>query len=165
MRPILYWLLASCQIIRRRHRSWENLQLTIKVSESVIFVEGAGAKVDQFEFARLEVDQEVLVLDVSVDDASPVASQDCLDHLAEEAPGQLLFKNSFLCDEVKEVLSRGRSLHDKDEGVWSLKEVKELDHSLNILDAVQQLQLKWDSPTIQLEEGHVKDLNPKQFKS
>ena len=114
MRPILYWLLASCQIIRRRHRSWENLQLTIKVSESVIFVEGAGAKVDQFEFARLEVDQEVLVLDVSVDDASPVASQDCLDHLAEEAPGQLLFKNSFLGDEVEKVLSRGWSFHDKD---------------------------------------------------
>ena len=133
----------------------KHLRLTVKVSESDFFVEGARAEVDQLELAGLEVDQQVLVLDVSVDDASPVASQDGLNHLPEEASGQLLFKNSFLGDEVKEVLSRGWSLHDKDEGVWSLKEVEELDHSLNILDAVQQLQLKWDSPTVELQKQNV----------
>ena len=155
MRPILYWLLASCQIIRRRHRSWENLQLTIKVSESVIFVEGAGAKVDQFEFARLEVDQEIFVLDVSVDDASPVASQDCLDHLPEEAPGQLLFKNSFLCDEVKEVLARLGPLHDNDEGVMALEVVDESDNAGDVGDPVHEADLQGNlvQSDLQIEKG------------
>jgi len=122
----------------------------VKVSESVLLVEGAGAEVDQLEFARLEVNQEVLILDVPVDDSPPVAGENRLDHLPEEASGQLLLKNSFLSDEVEEVLSRGGPLHDEDEGVRPLKEVEEFDHSLNILDAVQQLQLKRDSPTVQL---------------
>ena len=136
-------------------KTTKNLRLTVKVSESVFFVEGARAKVDQLEFACLEVDQQVLVLDVSVDDPPPVASQDRLDHLPEEASRQLLFENSFLCDEVEEVLPRGRSLHDKYEGVRSLKEVEEFDHSVNILDAVQQLQLKRNSPTVQLQQQNV----------
>ena len=136
-------------------KTTKNLRLTVKVSESVLFVEGARSKVDQLEFAGFEVDQEILILDVSVDDPPPVASQDCLHHLPEETSRQLLFENSFLGDEVEEVLSRGRPLHHEDEGVWPLKEVKELDHSLNILDAVQQLQLKRDSPTVQLEKLNV----------
>ena len=82
----------------------ENLRLTVKVSESVLLVERPGAEVDQLELAGLEVDQQVLVLDVPVDDPPPVAGQDCLDHLPEEAPRQLLFKNSLLGDEVEQVL-------------------------------------------------------------
>ena len=62
----------------------KHLRLTFKVSESVFFVEGARAEVNELELAGLEVDQQVLVLDVSVDDASPVAGQDGLHHL----PGQ-----------------------------------------------------------------------------
>ena len=133
----------------------KHLRLTVKVSEGVFFIEGARAEVDQLELAGLEVDQQVLVLDVSVDDPSPVAGQDGLDHLPEEAASQLLFEDSLLGDEVEEVLSRGGPLHHKDEGVRSLEEVEELDHSLDILDAVQQLQLKWDSPTVELQRKNV----------
>ena len=82
----------------------ENLRLTVKVSESVLLVERPGAEVDQLELAGLEVDQQVLVLDVPVDDPPAVAGQDRLHHLPEEAPCQLLLKNSLLGDEVEQVL-------------------------------------------------------------
>ena len=55
--------------------------LTIKIGVRRILEESSRSKVDQFELERLGVDEEVLVLDVPVDHALPVASQHSLDNL------------------------------------------------------------------------------------
>ena len=78
---------------------------TVKVGVGVLLVVGARPEVDELELARLEVHDEILVLDVAVHDTLAVARQHGLHHLAEEAPGQLLLQHPLLRDQVKQVLA------------------------------------------------------------
>jgi len=90
---------------------------TVKISIFLIFQESSGPKVNELEGERVQVNEQVLVLDVPVDDPLPVASQHGLDHLLEEPPGQGLLQHLGLGDEVEEVLGVPRLLHHVDEGV------------------------------------------------
>ena len=56
-------------------------QLTVEVGVGGLLEEGAGAEVDELELEGLGVHQQVLILDVPVDDALPVAGQHRLHHL------------------------------------------------------------------------------------
>lgn len=103
-------------------------RLTIKVGVEAVLQVGSGAKVNELQFQGLQVDEKVLILDVSVDDAFPVAGDDGFDHLAEKVSGKLFFQHALLRDEVKEILARLRPLHHNDEGVVALKAINELDH-------------------------------------
>jgi len=105
----------------------------VKVGVGVLLVVGARPEVDELELARLEVHDEVLVLEVAVHDALAVAGQHGLHHLAEEAPSELLLQHPLLRDQVEQVLGGCGSLHDVDEGVRALVEVQELDDPLNVL--------------------------------
>ena len=103
--------------------------LTVKVGVESVPQVGAGAEVDELELEGLEVDQQVLVLDVPVDDALPVAGDHRLDDLPEEVPRELLLEEALLGDEVEEVLAGLGPLHDDDVGVVALEAVDQLDHA------------------------------------
>ena len=122
---------------------------SIKLRVRLRLQEGAGAKVDKGQLAGLHVNQDVFILDVTVDDALAVAGEDGGGDLAEEVLGELLLDSSLLRDEVKQVLGVGRLLHDVDEGVGPLEEVEEPDDSADGLDAVQELQLQRNPATVQ----------------
>ena len=79
---------------------------TVKVGVGVLLVVGARPEVDELELARLEVHDEVLVLEVAVHDALAVAGQHGLHHLAEEAPSELLLQHPLLRDQVEQVLAQ-----------------------------------------------------------
>ena len=86
-----------------------------------------------------------------MDDPLPVAGDHGLDHLPEEVPCHLLLEHSLLGDEVKQVLARGRLLHDIDEGVVAFVEVQQTDHAGDGLDLGQQLQFEWDPSSLELK--------------
>ena len=79
---------------------------TVKVGVGVLLVVGARPEVDELELARLEVHDEVLVLEVAVHDALAVAGEHGLHHLAEEAPSELLLQHPLLRDQVEQVLAQ-----------------------------------------------------------
>ena len=129
----------------------EKFNLTFEFCVESVFEIGTRAEVDELEIEGLEVDQEVLVLDVSVDDPLAVASNDRFDNLPEEVPGKLLFQDSLLGDEVKQVLAVRGLLHHVDEGVVPLVEVDQPDDAVDGLNLRQKLQLKRHSVTIHLK--------------
>ena len=98
----------------------------------------AAAEVDQLEFSCLEIDQNVLILDISVDDSSAVAGQDCLNNLTEEVSSELLIQASLLTDVVKHVLAALRPLHHNDIGINSLEEIQNFDGALYVLHSYHQ---------------------------
>ncbi len=126
--------------------------LTVKVGVEAVPQVGAGPKVDELQVEAFQVHQQVLVLDVTVDDAAAVAGDDGLNHLAEEAAGQLLLQHPLLSDVVKEVLAGLRPLHDNDVGVMALKTVNQPDHSRQTGDGTHQANLHGDTLTINLQE-------------
>lgn len=101
----------------------------------MVLEEGAGTKINQLEhLPALSVcgDEEILVLDVSVDDASGVTLSYHVHHLAEEVARLRLGHGLALCDVVKEVLHRLRPLHDDDEAVGVFEPVNELDDAWDV---------------------------------
>lgn len=58
-----------------------NYHLTFEVGEFVIFQKRSGAKIDQFQFARFQVDNQVFVLDISMNDVCGCAGNHRLDDL------------------------------------------------------------------------------------
>ena len=55
----------------------------VKVCVDPVFEEGAGTEINQLQLERLEVHQEVFILDVPVDDSLAVTSQNSLDNLSK----------------------------------------------------------------------------------
>ena len=94
---------------------------------------GPRAKVDEFGLVGFDVDEDVLVLDVSVDDACLVALLDRPDDLAEDVTGQWLFQPLVVRDEVKQVLAglgrRPWPLHHQQVKIGKLEVVDQLDHA------------------------------------
>jgi hypothetical protein len=125
--------------------------LTFKFCVESVFEIGAGAEVDQLQVEGLQIDQQVLVLNVSVDDTLSVASQNSLDHLPEKNSGQLFLQDALLGDEVEEVLAVGGLLHHVDEGVVALVEVKQPDDTVDGLNLRQELELKRNSVSVHLK--------------
>ena len=70
----------------------ETTLLTIKIRVDGVLVEGAGPKVDELELVGLQVHEQVLVLDVTMQHTLPVARQDGLNNLN----AQCVSKNATL---------------------------------------------------------------------
>ena len=102
-------------------------KLTIKIGVVRSLDVSAGSEIDELELERLQIDQQVFILDVPMDDALPMASHHRLDNLSEKVSGQLLFQTSLLCDEIEEVFAGLRPLHDDDEGVMTFVTVDQSD--------------------------------------
>ena len=110
----------------------------LKLREVVILHKGPAPEVNEIQFSSFEIDEDVLILDVSVDDPRGVAGEDSLHHLAEEVSSNLLIEAALLTDVVEHVFARVRSLHHNDIGVNSLKEVEDFHCSLDILNCEHQ---------------------------
>ena len=126
--------------------------LTVEVGVEAVPQVGARAKVDQLQVEGLEVHQQVLILDVPVDDATSVASNDGLHYLTEEVAGQLLFQHPLFSDVVEEVLAGLWPLHHDDVGVMSLKAVDESDHPGETGHRAHQADLHGNTLSINLEK-------------
>jgi len=137
---------------------WRVHACAVKVSVRFILDESPAAKVDQLQAQRLQVDQEVLVLDVPVDDSSPPASYHCLHNLAEEVSGELFLEDALLGDEVEEVLARLGTLHHDDEGVVPLKVVQEADHPWETSKEVEEADFQGNTRGANLKEGFVRKI-------
>ena len=107
-------------------------KLTIEVSVSGLLEVGPGAKVHQFQGERSQVDQNILILYVSMDDAGFVAADHSLQDLPEEQSREFLVQDSLLCDEVEEVFDGLRPLHDDDVGIQTLEVVQEPDDARDV---------------------------------
>lgn len=118
------------------HTHTQNKTLTsIEVCVDVVLEEGAGAKINQLEhLPALSVsgDEEILVLDVSMDDPRGVALAHHVHHLAEEVSRLGLGHGLALRDVVKEVLHRLGPLHDDDEAIGVFEPVNELDDTRDV---------------------------------
>ena len=55
----------------------------VKVCVDPVFEKGAGTEINQLQLERLEVHQEIFILDVPVDDSLAVTSQNSLDNLSK----------------------------------------------------------------------------------
>jgi hypothetical protein len=77
-----------------------------KVSEGLLFLldEGAGAEVNEAELPGLKVHEQVLVLEVTMDYAVTMTSNDGGHNLPKELDSKLLVQGTLLCDKIKEVL-------------------------------------------------------------
>ena len=96
----------------------------------------SGAEIDDREAAVGEIEEEVLVFDVSVSDTPPVTGNYCAHNLAEKLPGQLFAQSSLVCDEIKQILAGLWSLQDVDERILPLEEIVESDDSWHALNFV-----------------------------
>lgn len=99
--------------------------LTIEVRVDGVLEQRPRPEVDELELAAIEVDEDVLVLDVAVEHPAAVAVPHSLQHLPEEAAGQLLLQGPPFRDKVEEVLHRLGPLQDQDETVGPLEPVQE----------------------------------------
>lgn len=109
-----------------------------------------GPEVDQVHRERLEVHENVLVLDVAVDDSGFVTGQHALNDLLEEEPGQRLFEHALLGDVVEQVLDGLWPLHDEDKGIGPLVPVEETNDARYVGHLEQQVDLERDPLTVQL---------------
>ena len=107
-----------------------------------------AAEVYQLQLAGLEIDEDVLILDVSVDDAGAVAGDNCLNHLSEEVSSNLLVQAPFLTDVVEHVHTVTGMLQYVDEGVVSFEKVQYFHDPLDISHGAEKFQFKWDFLTI-----------------
>lgn len=137
---------------KQAEHQWMPRMLTIEVGVDAILEEGAGAEVDELERSRLEVDQDVLILDVAVDNAAFVHCLERLHDLGKEVAGELLRQSSLLGDVVKEILDWLRTLHDQDVRVILLIEIQHLDNSGHRGDLLQEADLHGYHVTINLED-------------
>ena len=140
-------------------------QLTVKVGVGSVLHEGARAKVDELELAGPHVDQEVLVLDVAVDDALPVAGDHRLHDLPEVGARHLLLERALFRDVVKQVLAVGGALHHVDERVLLLVKVYDPDDARHRLHRMEKLQLERNPPSVQLEKKRTRFVKIVSFSS
>jgi hypothetical protein len=103
--------------------------LTVKIRILTGSDVSTGAKVNQLEVEGTKVHQQIFILDVTMDHPFSMASDDCLNNLAEKVASQLFIKHTLLRDVIKEILAGFGSLHDNDEGVMPLEAVDQFDHS------------------------------------
>ena len=78
----------------------------------------------------------------------------CRTDLAEKVSRELFLQNTFLGDEIKQILAWLRSLHHDDEAVVSLEEVNEFDNTINVGDSLHQTNLQRYSVHSDLELRH-----------
>ena len=64
-------------------------------------------------------------------DSSAVAGEHSVHYLGEEVSSEPLIEEGLAVDEVEEIFAGLRTLQDQDEGVGTLVEIQELDHSRN----------------------------------
>ena len=93
-------------------------------------------EINQLQIQSLEIDQEIFILDIPMNDPLPMTSDDGLDDLLEELPGQLLLHDALLSDEVEEVFAGLRSLHHDDVGIVALETVDQTDNTRKIGDGM-----------------------------
>ncbi|CAN7978487.1 unnamed protein product, partial [Ixodes persulcatus] len=108
-----------------------------------------GPEVDEVHGERLEVHENVLVLDVAVDDYGFVTGQHALNDLLEEEPGQRLFEHALLGDVVEQVLDGLWPLHDEDKGIGPLVPVEETNDAGYVGHLEQQVDLEGHPLTVQ----------------
>lgn len=77
----------------------------------------AAPEVDELRLAGGQVNEDVLGLDVAVQDAAAGAVPHGLQHLAEQPPRHGLRQEPPLVQQVPEVLTALRTLHDQREAV------------------------------------------------
>ena len=149
------YISAVWLVIRHGETERENERkttLTIKLCVHAILQKSSRAEVDEFQLARFEIDQNVLVLDVPVEDATAGHRLHDADDLTEELPGGVLVQRSLLRDEVEEVLDGLRPLHDQDEGVWTLECIQQFDDAADGLRLAEQTHLHGDVVSVHLED-------------
>ena len=95
----------------------------VKVCVVILLEKCTGSKVYELELAGVEVHNEILILDISVNDSQAVARQHSIHNLTEEVPCQFLVKNSLFCDEIKKIFRVGWALENVDKAVTSLVEI------------------------------------------
>jgi len=103
----------------------------VKVCEDIIFGEGSGSKVYEAESASVEINDNVLILDVSVSDSVFMTLHHCLNNVSEQLSTQIFTQEGFISDEIKEIFATTGSLKNIDEGVSFLDEIVESDNSLD----------------------------------
>jgi len=105
----------------------------VKVCVSTVLQVGSRSEVNQFQFQGAKIHEQVFIFEIPVDHSFAVASNDGLNNLPEEVPGQLFFQLPALGDEVKEIFARRGFVHDINKGVVSFIEVEQLNDSRNNL--------------------------------
>lgn len=99
--------------------------------------EGTGAKVDELHLVALQVNEDILVLHVTMDHALGQTVLDSFQDLLEEVAGRPLADGALLGDVVKEVDVFLWTLHDNVELVLPFEEVEQLDDVV-LLEIVQE---------------------------
>ncbi len=108
--------------------------------DDVVVVPGAGAEVDQLDGVALGVDEDVLVLDITMEDPGGVNLLQGGHQLPEDLPGDLLLERSGVADEVEQVLdivgtgtgSGCHTLQDEHVAVGQLVVLQEPDHAADV---------------------------------
>ena len=116
-------------------------RLTVKVEIDVVLNVGSRSKIDELNFRLVMArhgDQKIFIFDVSMNNASAVASQNGVQHLFGKISGQRLFQEAMIVDEVKQIFGAQGSLQDQYEGIWHLVEIQQTNHPWNIGDFSQQ---------------------------
>lgn len=89
--------------------------------------EGPWSKVDQLDLIGVEVNQDVLILYVSVDHTHRETVSHCLNDLSEQISGGSLTHHPLLCDVVKEINVFIWLLHHNIKVLYVFKVVQHLD--------------------------------------
>ena len=99
------------------------------------------------------VDQDVLVLDVSVDDPQMAAGQHGLDDLPEEPLGHELLQTALVRDVIEEIFTGQGSLQDEDVGIGTLVKVQEPDHPGDGGHLAEEADLQGNGLSVILKNG------------
>lgn len=123
-------------------------ELTVEICENVVVHFGARPEVDELDFVRSGVDQDVLVLDVSVHDAGGVNLTNGLDNLQEDVLGEVLFDRARIGDEIEKVFAGtwAHSLHDDHIAIRQLEVIDQADDTGNVAGLLHQRYLHRDEP-------------------
>lgn len=109
---------------------------TVVIGVGVVVKLRPGSKVDELDLERPRVDEDVLVFDVSVNDAGLVDLHEDVDELPEHVPRQRVAHAATVGDEVEQVFGVSKvaagiahALHDDHVAVGQLVVVVNRDHA------------------------------------
>jgi hypothetical protein len=114
---------------------------TVKVAVDSVAQFGTGPEVYQPDTSRVQVDDDILVLDVAMDDPGFVHTRHGLDDAPEHGPCVRLRHGASLRDKVEQIDKRRRALQDEHVAVRTAVEVEKMQDAWNGGNATEEMYL------------------------
>src|SRR5678816_1366401 len=113
-------------------------------------MERSSSKIDELYSLRVEVHEQVLVLNIPMDDASSMDGHKRLHYLRKEASCFRFVETASLGDVVVKVLARVGPVHHENEALRFLEEIKQMNNPVQMRNSLKKDDFQGQHPSVLL---------------